>query len=257
VWIGAALEAARASEQQAREQLFVSLQSQAQARRNSRQMGHRLESLAALAEAARIRVTPELRDNAIAAMAMPDIEQGPLWRIQDVDTKATAYDSRYEHYARLGKDGTISIRTIPDDHELQRLESNPSTRTGWAGRRLTFSPDGRFLAWLAEGSKLWVWRWESGESVLKSSPEKCSTSALAFSPDSKRLAVGHENWITCFDLGTGEPSRRWQVRGRAYRLDFHPDNRRIAVGYYESNQVSIYDADDGAHLLTCPRVPAA
>ena len=97
---GAALEAARASEERAREQLFVSLQSQAQARRNSRQMGQRLESLAALAEAARIRATPELRDNAIAAMAIPDIDRGPTWPGWGADTMAGAFDALYQRYAQ-------------------------------------------------------------------------------------------------------------------------------------------------------------
>src|SRR4030095_6822843 len=116
---------ARPSAQQSREQLFVSLQNQAQARRNSRQMGQRLESLAALAEAARIRPASELRDNAIAAMAIPDVERGAGWRAWAADTKVIAFDSVYQRCARMGQDGTISIRTIPDDRELQRLESNP------------------------------------------------------------------------------------------------------------------------------------
>ena len=58
----AALDAARASEQRAKEELFASLQSQAQARRYSRQMGQRLESLAVLTEAARIRVDAGLQE---------------------------------------------------------------------------------------------------------------------------------------------------------------------------------------------------
>jgi len=240
---GAALESAR-------EQLFVSLQSQAQARRNSRQMGQRLESLAALAEAARIRATPELRDNAIAVMALPDVERGPVWRASEADTKAIGYDALYQRYARLGQDGTISIRTIPDDRELRRLHSSPAHRRQSEFDYLTFSPGGRFIARLEENSKLSVWRCESGESVLKSSPVKCS--ARAFSPDSRRVALGHEAWITCFDLSTGEESRRWQTRDRAYTINFHPDSRTLAVGYYNSNVVSIYHADDGEHVADLP-----
>jgi serine/threonine protein kinase/WD40 repeat protein len=246
-----ALEAAQASELQRREQLFVSLQSQAQARRYSHQTGQRLESLAALTEAARIRPTPELRDSAIAAMAMPDVETGPVRGVPDVGPLHSVYDSRYEHYAYLRKDGTISICTVPDNHEVQRLESIPSTRTGVAAGLLRFSPDGRFIAKLVENGELQVWQWESGESVLKSSRMKCS-GAPAFSPDTRRLAVGHEGWITCFDLNTGEANRRWQARGGVYRLDFHPDSRMIAVGYFETNVVSIYDADDGSHLADLP-----
>jgi eukaryotic-like serine/threonine-protein kinase len=246
---GAALEAARGSEQRAREQLFVSLQNQAQARRNSRQMGQRMESLAALAEAARIRPTPELRDNAIAAMAIPDVELGPAWRGWNADTVCFVYDSLNQRYARLGQDGTISIRTIPEDRELQRLESDRVPPDA-EGTGFTFSPDGRFLARLDENGKPVVWRWESGESVLKRPPGKCS--APVFSPDGRRVAVGHEVSITCFDLSTGEQSRQWQTRDRACAMDFHPDSHWLAVGYYRSNLVSIYNADDGGHVADLP-----
>ncbi|MCL4217703.1 MAG: protein kinase, partial [Candidatus Hydrogenedentes bacterium] len=244
---GAALQSARASEQVARERLFVSLQNQAQARRNSHRIGQRLESLGALAEAARIRPAPELRDSAIAAMAIPDIERGPVWQGLNADTKALAYESLHARYARLAQDGTISIRTIPDDRELQRLKSGPGTQPGGT---LIFSPDGRFLARLDFGGRSWVWQWEPGNSVLKNAPADCS--ALTFSPDSRRVAVGHETWITCFDLSTGEESCRWQTGERTFSMSFHPDGQRLAVGYYDSNAVSIYNADTGAPVTDLP-----
>ena len=243
---GGALEAARASEQQAREQLFLSLQSQAQARRNSRRMGQRLKSLAALAEAARIRPTPELRDNAIAALAVPDIEHGPVWRGWSTDTHGFAFDSFGQRYASIGQDGTISIRTIPDNRELQRLES----ASGAAVVQFTFSPDGRIIAWLNENGQLRAWRWESAEPVLKNPLENCSM--LAFSPDSSQIAVGQGASITCFNLRTGEESRQWPTRDRAYSINFHPDSRGLAVGYHQSHVVSIYNADDGTHTTDLP-----
>src|SRR5256714_4297768 len=76
---GAALDTARQSEEQARKQLFISLKSQAQARRYSAHMSQRVESLSALAEAARIKPDPALRDEAIAAMALPDLRPGMTW----------------------------------------------------------------------------------------------------------------------------------------------------------------------------------
>jgi eukaryotic-like serine/threonine-protein kinase len=241
----AALESARGSEQRAREQLFVSLQSQAQARRNSRQMGQRTESLAALAEAARIQPTPQLRDNAIAAMAIPDIEYGPIWRGWTEGTKSFAHDILHQRSARLDQDGAISIHTIPDGRELKRWKSAPG-----AAAQFLFSPDGRFIAVLEMNGQLVVWRWESGESVLKSPPEKCL--ALAFSPDGRRLAVGHEEWITCFDLNTGEQTRRWLARDRIHAMDFHPDSRKLAVGYQRANAVAVYNSDDGERVVNVP-----
>jgi WD40 repeat protein len=246
----AALAAARASEHQAREQLFVSLQNQAQARRNSRQMGQRMESLAALAEAARIRPAPELRDNAIAAMAIPDVERGPVWRGWTEDLSTVAWDSLYQRYARIGRDGTISIRTIPDDRELQRLESKPSLPLWAFGRWIIFSPDGRFIAKLEDNGRLRLWRCESGESVLSNPPEQCC--AMAFSPDGRQIAVGQESSIVCFDLATGQERRRWQALTEPYTLRFDPEGRRMAVGYAKASVVSIYDAEDARHLADLP-----
>ncbi|HMO65840.1 MAG TPA: serine/threonine-protein kinase, partial [Verrucomicrobiota bacterium] len=155
---GAALEAARASEQRAREQLVVSLLNQAQARRNSRQMGRRLESLAALAEAARIRPDAELRDNAIAAMALPDIEHGPVWPGWSTGTRAITHDLRNQRLARIGPDGVVSIRSLADDRELQRLTPGNGITTATTVRQFTFSPDGGFLVWLDAAGQLEVWR---------------------------------------------------------------------------------------------------
>ena len=239
---GTALEAAHASEQRAREQLFVSLLSQAQARRNSRQMGQRLESLAALGEAAGIRPDAELRDSAIAAMALPDIEHGPAWPGWSAGTRAFTHDPGNQRLARVLPDGVISIRSVPDDRELQRLTPGTGVSTTMV-RQFIFSPDGRFLAWLAANGQLEVWRWQSGESVLRNPPAHCTT--LAFSPDGSRVAVGHEDWISCFDLATGEENRRWRALDQIYTLDFNPDSRRLAVGYLSNDSVSIYDADNG------------
>ena len=56
-------------------------------------------------------------------MASLDIEEGPVWPIQDAELTAIAYDSRYERCARLAHDGTISIRTIPGVVRVSRSAS--------------------------------------------------------------------------------------------------------------------------------------
>ena len=74
-----ALTVAQDSERDATDKLFLALLNQARAGRFSRQMGQRLDSLAALAEAAHIRPDERLRDEAIAAMALPDVRRVPAW----------------------------------------------------------------------------------------------------------------------------------------------------------------------------------
>jgi serine/threonine protein kinase/WD40 repeat protein len=246
---GAALEAARASEQQAREQLFASLQSQAQARRNSGRMGQRLDSLTALTAAARIRPAPELRDNAIAAMALPDLERGPVWEEPEADARALAYDPTYRLCARLKNDGTIVVRVVAENRELQQLASDPSTEPGTADS-LDFSPDSHWLARIDQRGKLSIWQWERGKLALQSRPEGCY--GLSFSPDSSQVAVGQDHMLICFELNSGKEIRRWQTHDRVYSVDFNPDGRRVAVGYMESNFVSIYDSQNGTHITDLP-----
>jgi len=236
----AALNAAQASEQRAKEQLFLSLKSQAKARRYSRQIGQRVETLAALGEAARIRVEPELRDEAIAAMALPDVRSGARLRLWETNTRALVFDPLYRRYARIDDRGVISVRSIPDNHELQQL----AAARGPPG--LVFSPDGRFLASNGEGNRLRVWRLDNGQPSLADEPQNCG--AAAFSPDGWHCAVGQGNWILWFDLATGRERTRWQTAGAVRALDFSPDNLKLAVGYSDSPEVTVYDVTNGREL---------
>ena len=122
-----ALEEARASELQAREQLRASLLHQAEASRRSGHIGQRIESLATLERAARIRPDAEQRDEAIAAMAMPDIERGALWEGWDTNRQGIAFDPAYRHYALVHNDGSLSIRALPDHRELRHLATGISS----------------------------------------------------------------------------------------------------------------------------------
>jgi len=246
----AALEAARGSEQRAREQLFMSLQSQAQARRNSRQMGQRLESLAALAQAARIRITPELRDHAIAAMAIPDIDQGPHWQGSSPGTVTSGFDALYQRSADVQPDGLIRIRSITEDREIQRLQSSPGDINWVPGRGIIFSPDGCFLAKVGPDGQFGLWHGENGEKVIGSQSEPCH--AAAFSSDGRQIAIGGDSSVACFDLATGQERHRWRVAAKPHTLQFDPDSRRVAVGYSDADTVSIYDAEDGRQVADLP-----
>ena len=91
----AALGAARQSERDATGQLFLALWNRARAGRFSRQMGQRLDSLSALARAARIQPDERLRDEAIAAMALADVRRVPIGQPSLPGTVAVAYDAQY------------------------------------------------------------------------------------------------------------------------------------------------------------------
>jgi eukaryotic-like serine/threonine-protein kinase len=240
-----ALGAARRSAWDANDQLFLALWNRARAGRFSRQMGQRLDSLAALARAARIQPDERLRDEAIAAMALCDVRRVPIRHSSLPGTVAMAYDGLYRHYARADTQGTISIRSLPDDQEVRRIFSGPLMEK-W----LHFSPDGRFLLGLGDGSTLRIWRVADGQRALGDDLPGCR--AHAFSPDGRKLAVGQQEWILCFDLSTGQEVHRWRLPTKAWTLAFHPDNIKLAVGYSDSNVASVYDAASGALLTDLP-----
>src|SRR6185436_1394385 len=76
---------AEAAESRAREELRASLLNQALALTSSGEAGRRTRALAALKDAARIRLGIDLRNAAIAALAAPDLRVVRLWKLPVTD----------------------------------------------------------------------------------------------------------------------------------------------------------------------------
>ena len=237
----AALTAARGSELAATDQLFLALLNQARSGRYSRQMGQRLDSLAALEKAARIRPDERLRDEAIAALALPDIRRGTTLDAFPAGTKNVAFDGSYRSYARINAVGAISVHRIPGDAVIQSIPI--ASRAAY----VSMSPDGRFLATIDDNNAAQVWRVADGKPLLRNEPQSCSS--VAFSPDSRRLAIASDDSILLVALGTGLQTNRWRLPAKAHALAFHPDNRRLAVSFTNRKVVSVYDSANGSLVV--------
>jgi serine/threonine protein kinase/WD40 repeat protein len=240
-----ALDAAETSERDAKEQLREALRSQARASRFSRRPGQRLESLEALSKAAKLCPDDRLRDEAIAAMGLPDVRRVPGWRSTPLGSDSVAYSSSYKMYARVIQPTWISVRSIPDDRETMRI------RTGRIlGAYLYFSPDDRHLLALEDGYVLRVWRLDDGQRVAL--PELGACRAHAFSPDGKQLVVGQKESLVLIDLASGKELKRWRVAAEAHTLAFHPFRQEVAVGYLQHSVVSVYNVASGARVTELP-----
>jgi WD40 repeat protein len=244
-----ALEAARRSEREARESLWESLYQQARARRFSRQLGQRFESLDALEKAAAIRPDDRLRDEAIAALAVPDVRSGPTWHAWPAGHNWGPFDADYRLYSRINERGVITVRRIADNQEIRKIDRGEAVR--W--ERVLLSPDGNYLV-AAEYStrNLHIWRVADGEQLLHEKVPR--TWGWAFTSDSRYLAVGHNGVVMRFDLTTGREVNRWELfdKSEAHSLAFHPDNRRLAIGYRDGVVVSVYDSTTGENLANLP-----
>jgi WD40 repeat protein/cytochrome c-type biogenesis protein CcmH/NrfG len=223
------------------EQLFESLLSQAQARRFSRQIGQRLDALDALGKAAVIRHDDRLRDEAIAALTLPDLRAGPIWPAWPPGTIALGFDPSYRTYAQADSKNVIHICSRDDEREILRIETGEQTRIWEYG--LQFSPDGRFLAVHHYERLVTVWRVRDGRRILR---VPAGHFCYSFARDGRQFAVGNQKTARVFDLATGKESNRWDLPAPSWRMAFDPDSKRLAVGYKnQATIVSIFEAATG------------
>jgi serine/threonine protein kinase/WD40 repeat protein len=266
VRLGHAAEKAQNAERETQQQLCDSLFVQARAGRTSQRPGQRLESLKALAEAARLsRILgrgPEeltrLRNEAIACLALPDAQLEQQWQGNPPGTSGLAFDARCERYAWSGADDSVSIRRVTDDVELVRLRTLPAeTASRWVSLR--FSPDGRFLA-------LWygLWARQRPLEIWEVKPDvrdpllslEDATFEPDFAPDGRTIAVGlKDKTVRLFDLATGRESQPIHPGFVPSRLAFHPGGHQLAVASTEKPCVQIHDLDGGKllHTLAHPK----
>ena len=242
----AALAAARQSERDATDQLFLALLNRARAGRFSRQMGQRLDSLAALARAARIRPDERLRDEAIAAMALPDVRRVPVWHSSPPGTAAVAYG---------GAVPALCPRRRPGDHQHPqppRRPGDPAHRLGPASWRRTCSsaPTTGSCSASADGHTLRVWRVADGQPALRDELRGCR--AHAFSPDGRHAGGRPAGVGPLLRPGDGSGSAALAPARAGPRAGVSPGQRPTGRRVLRSSVASVYDAASGALLADLP-----
>ena len=223
--LGQQVEAVTAAERAMTQRLWESRLAQAQAGRASRLPGQRFKSLEAIAEAARIRPTCELRNEAIACLALADVRIEREWDA-DLETDrlefstGVAFDPTLEHYASTKADGTVSIRAVSDDRLVARFPGN-----GERAEFLHFSPDGRYLAVRSFNVKrgCYVWDWREGRTVFARPRMVHYPASLDFRPDSRSFVLGDKKELVTVELPSG------QIIG-VVQLDVSPGWLAVAPG---------------------------
>ncbi len=225
---------ATASEQQAQAQLWRAYLEQARATRIAPQMGRRFAAIEALAAAARIRPSLELRNAAAAALALEDIVLERRWPAMrtSIDTPI-AFDGNLERYALPQPGGRISLRRFSDNLELANFPPPADSET----LTLLSSADGRFLAGRFSHGETWLWliapdpRGDPPRPVLKLTGEE-KLSEVAFTADSHLfVAPAGPGELVFYDLTGSAPRQtaRWSGLPVVRGLRFDPAGQRLAV----------------------------
>jgi eukaryotic-like serine/threonine-protein kinase len=243
-----AVERFRQTELVGRHKLWEAYLSKADALRKSGQRGQRFESLRAIKEALKLPVPPgrsvdELREAAIAALCLPDIELGPEFSEQSEDPEWQVKRERTRQWKRL-----------------------PEPKFNLRGQ--THSPDGRFVLVGLEKYELnfqqadkfmtvpvRLWQVDGDEPKIIFEDQGVFERASAFRPDSRQLALGHRDGsLTVYDTETAGKFLNLSVKdfltkkdyGPPCCLAFHRSLPRLAVG--AGNAVLLFDVGSGRLL---------
>src|SRR5262249_15475210 len=153
-------------------------------------------------------LTLELRNEAIACLALADLKPGKAWPRQPGWSQPWAFDPTLQHYVvhstsrgPPGKPdlhpGHLSIRRVADDEEVALLPG-----FGFQADMVRFSPDSCYLAArYGEVGRLhyYVWDLSRRGAILKVSYGY--DTFPSFSPDSRRVALARpDHSIRVYDL---------------------------------------------------------
>jgi RNA polymerase sigma factor (sigma-70 family) len=129
---------------------------------------------------------------------------------------------------------------VPEDNAVTWPEDHPGS--------IAFAPDGKTLAASFQGGRVRVWDRVTGKKLLHLAEPGWN---VAYSPDSKYLAVGQLKGIALWDLATGQCVRRLTgirpIRSSplAFDLAFSPDGKRLAAALPEEPLVRLWEVATG------------
>jgi serine/threonine protein kinase/WD40 repeat protein/tetratricopeptide (TPR) repeat protein len=235
------------------EKLWQADLERARALRSSGRVGQRFEALRAIREAAQIKVTPELRDEAVAALVLPDVEIAREWEGCPLDTLFLANDATFERYARVDKLGALTVCRLSENGEelIARLPAHGKSTCCC----LYMSPDGRYVVYghsspserIAGGMRIWQIDGPAPK-VYCDVPKQTHVPATAFHSNGRWVAMGHlDGTIGIYDLQTRSSPQTLKIGQVANVLAFHPRDGRLAAACGTS--IRLFDVDAGKELL--------
>jgi eukaryotic-like serine/threonine-protein kinase len=258
VRLNSALERTQDAEREARLREAEALVGQAHGTRYSRRAGQRFDALAALDKAAAIgrelgqptEWFDRLRNEAVAAVALPDVEVVRQWQGWPRGTVGMRFDGTLERYARSDQHGNVSVRRVADDAEIVALPG--------AGRtaEVYLSQHGRLLGVHDLGTmRVKVWRLTDAAPVLIHEGADVTRWGVEFNPDNQRLLYIHrDSRISIVTLADGQVTR-WPARGTAAAGPcFRPDGSQVMFHAQVNGEetVMVCDARTGSVVAKLP-----
>ena len=218
-----------AAETQAREQLFAAQLARATALHDSQRPGQRTEALAALADAARVKVTPELRNAAIVALAewdMETLERGPM----SPGGNVVAFSPTLEMSVVQTAPGVLEYKAGLSGATKVRLESGSAAAVA---EQPLFSPDAQLLLTRHVDNQFRLWSLGDGRAIATLPANAWTEDVLALDyswrPDAQEFAVTRAGGGLTFYSRDGAEMRQWQNTLVPEHVRYSTDGAFIAL----------------------------
>jgi WD40 repeat protein len=257
LWVG--LVRLEKAEGLAQEKLYNSLVQQALATSRSRRPGQRFESLAKVAEAAQLArergwlpsKALELRNAALAALAIPDIYPGRSLAVPPLGEGHVDIDETFTLYARTDPQGNCSIRRVANDLEVHFL-TNPAAPPGQGSIPLPiFSADGRFIVVLYQKGPAQLWQLDGDKPRFLLAAN--DVWRAFYHPGGGQIAFAYtDGSVSVYSLVTGRevnhfpPDLSPHAPRRELSLAFHPTKPLLAVGSYFATELQFRNLETGS-----------
>lgn len=248
--VGSTAAAWRLKRQEAalQQSLRAAYLSEAHLRRQSGEIGQRLHALEDLTRATAIRPSIELRNEAIAALALPDLRA--LAPVACPPGHALSFDARATTYVDYPvQDETTReaiVRRVADGIEIGRVPMPEGAGS------VQLSPDGRFLILhrTAPDGATSMLAWDLGARAVAIETDVPNRGwSVDFHLDGRLAAFGQSsNSIVVADLPGRQTVKSFPTGFPVHKLRFHPDGSRIAAARLGATEVVVFDGSAGVRV---------
>lgn len=144
----------------------------------------------------------------------------------------------------------VTVRNLTSGAEVAGLPGDPERKTYRQARRLAFTPDGKGL--VSGYSTGDVYAWDiAGKQVTRKFNHGHEITALAVSPDGRRVATGTDFGLRLWDTGTGNAAvsldRKSSGEHQVQAIAFTPDGKTVITAD-SPGFVRFFATDDGQEL---------
>ena len=255
---------AEQAEAKARTDLWRAYVSEARATRLGNTLERRAAALDSIRRAATIVSAPELRNEAVATLALPDFQLESS--VYLAGASGFALDPLLRRGAFAQTNGDVVVRTFNDGREVARFrkaDGEIPDEQGAAGNAMEFSPDGKRLSVRYSSGAFAIWDVDSGRVLFRhdiDQPRRMASTAH-FSSDSRYVVApvfSPEDGMAVFDIDTGQSVaffpefssyRHSAVRPGAPMFVANTGSNVVVVNWETKERVAEFSFEGGARRL--------